>query len=105
LARLGNIQQAMGDLNEAIKLDGGLAAAFKERSGLHLQKDDVAKAIEDANRAISLNPRDAEALLLRSRAFAKRGDFTKAHADYREGETIPQGLELIDRPIAQVSGH
>jgi tetratricopeptide (TPR) repeat protein len=76
--------KALADLNEAIRLDSTLAAAYRNRADLWGEKRDVDKAIADYTAAIKLNPKDAYSYACRSEWFANKHDDASALADLDE---------------------
>lgn len=56
---LGQLELAKNDINTAIKVDKGLATAYRLRAGICLLQHDYAAALADYNRAIRLAPGDS----------------------------------------------
>ena len=80
----GDLDRAIADCNEAIRLDPECAIAFYYRGLAHRAKGDLDHAISDYNEAIRLNPKDAAAYAGRGRAYRAKGDLDRAIADYNE---------------------
>lgn len=78
----GDIQGALADLNQLIKLEPNSALAYMSRGIIKaLDQKDYAGALADYNQALKLDPNNAD--IYGNRAFAKAGlrDFTGAMAD------------------------
>src|SRR5215469_6512565 len=53
----GDLNEAMADYNQALKLNPKLAVGYNNRGNVKLRKGDPGGAIADYNQAIQLNPR------------------------------------------------
>lgn len=84
--------QAVADLDQALRLDPDNAMAYGLRGAIHGRKDELAAAIADFGRAIALNPKDTDALMNRGTAHERNGEYLRAIEDY-------------DRAIAQAPRH
>jgi tetratricopeptide (TPR) repeat protein len=73
--------RAIGDCNEAIRLDPKLARAYLVRGNAHFDADDLKAAINDYGEAIRLDPGNAEALASRGSARGNLGQHDDAIAD------------------------
>jgi Flp pilus assembly protein TadD len=82
----GDVDRAIADLDEAIRLDVKLTFAYRERGLAYRRKDDLELAIADYSVAIRLDPNYTVAYLDRSSAYVAKGDFAPAIAD--AGEAI-----------------
>lgn len=78
----GDIDKAIADFGEAVKLDGKLALAYTRRGDTWFEKHDYDRAIADLSEAIRYNPNDAQRKPIviprraaLSRAAARRRDF------------------------------
>jgi tetratricopeptide (TPR) repeat protein len=74
--------RAIADLVEAIKLDPGLAEAYKTRALFRGMNGDRDGAIADLGEAIRLDPNDTQSLISRGQAYVRKGDPDRAIADY-----------------------
>jgi lipoprotein NlpI len=83
-AAKGDLDRAMADYNEAIRLDPKLALAFNNRAIAYAEKGDLDRAIADYNEAIRLDPKYADAFNNRAIAYADKGDADRAMANYNE---------------------
>jgi tetratricopeptide (TPR) repeat protein len=80
----GDIEGALQDCNEAIRLKPDDAVAFFNRSVARLAKGDTEGALQDCNEAIRLKPDDAVAFFNRSVARLAKGDTEGALQDCNE---------------------
>jgi len=77
------IDQAIADFTEAIKLNPEFALAYYGRGNAYKDKGEYDRAIADADKIIEINPRDPEAYSNRGGAYVAKGDKERAIADYR----------------------
>ncbi len=80
----GELDIAIADFSEAIRLDPKFAAAFSNRGAVWRAKKDYDKAIADDSEAIRLEPKLASAFNNRGAVWADEKDYGKAIADYSE---------------------
>jgi lipoprotein NlpI len=78
----GDLDRALADDDEAIRLDPMRATAFNSRGFVFQKKGDYDKAIVDFDTAVELNPRFGSALANRGRAYQAKGDLRRAVADF-----------------------
>jgi tetratricopeptide (TPR) repeat protein len=83
-ADIGDLNRAIANFSEAIRLDPKNAIAFFNRGVAYAKKDDFDRAITDYNEAIQLDPKNPRAFFSRGFAYAKKGDLDRAIADYSE---------------------
>jgi tetratricopeptide (TPR) repeat protein len=76
--------EAIDDLNQAIRLNPNDAAAFRSRGEALVYKRQHDKAIADLNQALRLNPNDATAFNNRGLAWLGKRDRDKAIADFSQ---------------------
>lgn len=81
-AHKGELDRAIEDYDQAIRLSPRYAHAYNHRGMAFANKGDRGRAIEDYDQAIRLNPRYAHAYDNRSAAWSARGDFGRAIADF-----------------------
>lgn len=74
-------EQAIAELDKAIKLNPNSAHAYFMRGDLRLGHRELDMAIEDFRTAIKLDPRHARAYLMRSQAYEALGDRDAAKQD------------------------
>jgi tetratricopeptide (TPR) repeat protein len=72
---------ALGDCNEAIRLDPTNAYVYNNRGNAWSDKKEYNKAIADYNEAIRLNPKYALAYRGRGIAWSEKKEYDKANAD------------------------
>ncbi len=84
----GNLDGAMDDFCEAIKLDPACLAAYIFRGGIKVEKGQFDAAIADYNKVLELDPTSAEAYILRGKAKVEQGDIEGATADYKKSVDI-----------------
>jgi tetratricopeptide (TPR) repeat protein len=80
----GEYDHAIGDYNEAIRLDPNSAPAYYNRGAAWGQKQEYDKALADFDEAIRLEPKEARIYASRAWAWNKKGQFEKAVADDNE---------------------
>lgn len=80
----GDHDTALGDYNEAIRLNPTWKYPWYNRGNAWLKKGDSDKAIADFDEAIRLDPKDADAYTARSHAWFKKDEFDKSIADCNE---------------------
>lgn len=74
LKTMNNFDQAMQDLNRAIKLNPKSANAYVIRGRMYGQQNNDKLAIKDFEQAISIQPQNAEAYGNRGIAYLKQGN-------------------------------
>ena len=79
-----DLDHAIADYNEAIRIDPGLTLAFLGRGIAFSDKGDNDRAIADFSEAIRLDPKFARAYTNRGIVFRDKGDLDRAIADYSE---------------------
>jgi len=80
----GDLDRAIADLSEAIRLDPKLAMAFNNRGAAYNEQGDNDRAIADYNEAIRIDPKLAMAFNNRGNAYSDKGDNDRAIADFNE---------------------
>lgn len=79
---LGDLEHALADCTNAIRLAPDSAEAYNNRGFMWTEKEDFEKAIADFDRAISLDANHAPAYDNRGLVYGAQGDFEKALADH-----------------------
>jgi tetratricopeptide (TPR) repeat protein len=82
--RKGDVEKALADCAEAIRLAPKLPLTFYSRALLYDRKGEFDKAIADFTEAIRLNPQWAAAYWGRAHVYEKTSEFDKAIADFTE---------------------
>src|SRR5437867_2189519 len=80
----GDVNRAVADYNESMRIDPTYPAAYHNRGSAWGAKGELDRAIADYNQAIQLDPKDAEAYYNRGSAWSAGGDFDRAIADYNQ---------------------
>src|SRR5207302_1707573 len=80
----GDLDPAIADFQQAIRLDPKDAVAFNNRGLTYQAKGDLDRAITDYNEAIRLDPRHALAFNNRGNAYQLKGSPDRAIPDYSE---------------------
>jgi regulator of sirC expression with transglutaminase-like and TPR domain len=96
-AELGELDSAIADFDQALRLDAGNAketnaAALNNRGAIYRNKSDESKALADLERALRLAPKYAEALFNRGTVHLEKERYERAIADY----TAAMRLGLAD---------
>ncbi|MFM6542705.1 MAG: tetratricopeptide repeat protein [Microcystis panniformis] len=78
----GNLEAAINNFNEAIRLNPNYAQAYGNRGIVYSRLQQYEKALADYNQYIRFNPNSAEAYYNRATLYDKLGDYQKAIADY-----------------------
>ncbi len=81
--RKQDIEGAIQDLNEGLKLNPGSAQSWTNRGAMYARKRDFDRAIADHTRAIELDRNQRDAWYNRGVAYERKGDKQRAIADYR----------------------
>lgn len=87
---------ALGDYNEAIRLDPTKAYGYNNRGMLWHAKKEYDKAIADYTEAIRLDPKDAIARNNRGNARLAKKEYDKALADFDEAHRIDPTYAVAD---------
>ena len=91
----GDLDNAIADYNEAIRLDPNFAFPYNGRASAFLNKGDFDRAIDDYSQVIRLDPTLAAPYSNRALAWRDKGDFDRALADADEG-AAPRSEESGD---------
>ncbi len=74
-------QDALNDLNEAIKINPRDARAYEQRAAIEMKINDYDKAVADYGEAIKANPGEIKYHLYRGYIYELRGDLQNAMAE------------------------
>jgi lipoprotein NlpI len=80
----GELDRAIADFNEAVRLDPEFALAYNNRGLAYRDKGEFDRAIADFNEAIRLEPKFAVAFNSRGFTYDRKGERDRAIADYTE---------------------
>ena len=80
--RVGDIDRAIKDYDEAIRLNPNAADAFNNRGNTFRTRDEFDRALSDYDEAIRLDPHYAHAFNNRGIIFLERGELDRAIADF-----------------------
>jgi tetratricopeptide (TPR) repeat protein len=99
-ARADDLERALVDFSEAIRLDPQFTDAYLQRGQARFRNGDVEGAITDFTRALELDPRHAAAYKARGMAMLYKSNDDAAIADLskaiQHGELERNGLPAID---------
>jgi tetratricopeptide (TPR) repeat protein len=102
-AARGDIDKAIADVSEGIRLDPHQAYRFQERGELYFKKGDFAEAISDFNQAKKMDATRAFRFHWRGLAYSGIGNFPAAIADFTEAirlDPVKRGFRFYDRANA-----
>jgi tetratricopeptide (TPR) repeat protein len=86
------LDTALADCNEALRLMPGFAAALDSRAFLHLRQGQFREAIADYDAALKAIPKDPYSLYGRGIAKARAGDSAGSNADIAAGTSLQNGI-------------
>ena len=78
----GELDLAIDDYSQALKLNPGAAEIYNNRGHTYLRKGELDQAIRDLNQALKLNPRDAKAYNNRAKAYSRKERYDLAISDF-----------------------
>jgi tetratricopeptide (TPR) repeat protein len=96
--------RALVALSKAIALDPKDPDFFRQRSSVHLNRKDYARAINDLTRAIGLAKNPKTEYFLRGSAYEDAGDRDKAIADYQASLLLDPDSDMLRRHLVQLGG-
>lgn len=94
--RLGNLDAAFADFEQAIKLDGTYVYPYDNRGEIWRQRGQYDRAIVDFNTAIRIDPTFLAAYLDRAATYEAMGNLKSARADYDAVLSAPGKGRAID---------
>ena len=89
----GEVELAIEDYTEVIKLDPDFAQAYYQRGLAYAKKGEIKLAIADYTKAIEIKPDNADAYYSRGGAFLRLGEREKAKSDIATARKM--GLDVI----------
>jgi tetratricopeptide (TPR) repeat protein len=101
----GDLEQAIRDYDEAIRLDPKSAKAYYGRACARVMRDEDSKAVADFTQAIKLDPKDVSSYVDRSIVRVIRGEWEGALADCDEALKLdPKHLNaLVNRAVLRAA--
>ena len=90
---IGELQEALSDCNEAIRLDPNVAVGFDSRGFTYIKLGQWDLAISDFNAALRLDPKLPTALYGRGYAKLKKGEIANAKSDIAAAQAIKKDIE------------
>jgi tetratricopeptide (TPR) repeat protein len=84
LAQNGDLDRAIGDLSESIRLAPRVVDHYLTRAEVWRARGQLDKALKDCETALELEPRSVAALVLRASIWAAGNEYDKAIADFSE---------------------
>ncbi len=89
-----DIDRAIADFSEAVKLDPKSAAPLLARAAAYSVKPDLALARADLNKALEISPDDPEGLQMRGKLRLSANDDAGARADFDHAIRVKAGAEM-----------
>ena len=101
--RVGDLERAISDYDEAIRLNPRAADAFNNRGNAFRTRDEIERAMRDYDEAIRLNPHYAHAYNNRGIIFLEMGEVDRAIADFDRaiGEEASYANAFRNRGLAR----
>lgn len=87
-----DVERAIADHDQAIKLDPKNSLAFNNRGNAYSAKREFDRAITDYDQAIKLNPKYAAAFYNRGLTKQKKGDMEGGNADIAQASELQPGI-------------
>ena len=103
----GDVNRAVADYNESMRIDPTYPAAYNNRGNTWFHRGDFDRAIADYNQAIRLDPKDTKAYYNRGMAWEKKRSLQAALADFKMHSQLapsdPDGLTAVKRVSKELS--
>jgi tetratricopeptide (TPR) repeat protein len=103
----GDLDHAMADFNESMRVDPTYPPAYNNRGITWYRRGDLDRAIADFDQAIRLDPKDAQAYYNRGIAWEKKRNLREALADFKMHSHLvpsdPDGLTAVERVLKELS--
>lgn len=102
--RLGDLEGAASDYDQAIRADGNLAEARAGRCWLDLNEErELVRARQDAEAAITADPRNVEGQLCRGVLALREGEWANAKTSFEAALVVESGnpIALFGRGVAR----
>ena len=78
----GEYDRAILDLNEALRLDPGMASAYNNRGWSYNEKGEYDRGLDDLNHALRLNPKMLHGYTNRAWSYFGKHDYDRAISDF-----------------------
>ncbi len=101
--RLGNLERALQDTSDAIRIEPNEGSAYRLRGKVHHKLREFDRAISDFDRVISLDPMDAKARAIRGALKINVKDYLGAIQDLDEVVSIDSSLAMGFRYRAEAN--
>ena len=95
----GELDMAIADYTEAIRLDPNYSEAYSYRAFAFLNKGNKDNALNDYTTMIWLDPNDANAYYFRAGIYVENGNFNSAIADYEDYLNIRPDDEYVKEKL------
>jgi tetratricopeptide (TPR) repeat protein len=92
--RKDDLDRAMADYNEAIRINPRYAIAYYDRGNAWRAKGDQDRAIADYDQALKLDPKQADALVARGNAWRDKGNLDRAIASHSDAMKVDPKYSL-----------
>src|SRR6476620_3091330 len=89
----GDLDRAILDFDQSIKLDPTSAKPFNNRGAAYLRKGEYDLALASLDQAIKLNPSNGRAFVNRAGVYLKKNEYDRAARDYDEAIRLDPNLE------------
>ena len=89
----GDLDRAILDFDQSIKLDPAYAKPFNNRGAAYLRKGEYDLALKAFDQAIKLNPNYGRAFVNRAGVYLKKNEYDRAGRDYDEAIRLEPNLE------------
>ncbi|WP_454620414.1 caspase family protein [Bradyrhizobium cenepequi] len=103
LRKKGELDRALIDYNDAIRLEPQFAKAYRNHGRTYLAKGELDRALADFGDAIKIDPNDAFALVERGLVNRQKGNIDRARADLTEAFRTAPTLDHKDGRAALAS--
>jgi tetratricopeptide (TPR) repeat protein len=102
-AKQGDLECALADFDQAIKLSPGYARALYNRGVVHARQGELDRSIAEYTRAIEADPVLARAFNGRGQALLRKADTPRAVADFTEALRIDKSKASARRNLERAT--
>jgi hypothetical protein len=103
LKQTGDLERAIRDLDQAIRINPRVAVSYSNRGDAYRQLGNLDRAIDDLSEAIRLDPSITPAYVNRGLAYEKKGDIDKARADFNAALSRPPGKFITAKSAVETA--